>query len=90
MIKEIAYGLAGNFIFSLMLFGYKRYGQTNTLKCICFPHGKIMRALFCPYHHVHYDEIIKRLILIETQLKPINIETQLKPINNDNINKKYF
>ncbi len=66
MIKEIVYGLTGNFIFSLMLFGYKRY------------------------HHEHYDEIIKRLILIETQLKPINIETQLKPINNDNINKKYF
>ena len=57
MIKEIVYGLSGNFIFSLMLFGYKRY------------------------HHEHYDEIIKRLILIETQLKPIN---------NDNINKKYF
>ncbi len=65
MIKEIAYGLAGNFIFSLMLFGYKRY------------------------HHEHYDEIIKRLILIETQLKPINNDN-IKPINNDNINKKYF
>ena len=65
MIKEIAYGLAGNFIFSLILFGYKRY------------------------HHEHYDEIIKILILIETQLKPINNDN-IKPINNDNINKKYF
>ena len=104
MIKEIVYGLAGNFIFSLILFSYKRY------------------------HHEHYDEIIKKIILIETQLKPLtklvfddclrqankfaeNIKeceqselseaneklkisrlgnNNIKPINNDNINKKIF
>ena len=57
VLKEIAYGLAGNFIFSLMLFGYKRYYHEK--------YDKILEKLEeIEYNQdYHHSEILRKIYI---------------------------
>ena len=63
MIKEIIYGLCGNFIFSLCLYTYKKYNHKHYDEIIA--RLKQLERMNYEYNNNNNEEVINRLKRIE-------------------------
>ena len=63
MIKEIIYGLCGNFLFSLCLFTYKKYNHNHYDEIIT--RLKQLEQMNYEHNNNNTENIINRLIRIE-------------------------
>ena len=81
MLREILYGLCGNFIFSLCLYTYKKYNHKHYDEIIT--RLKQLERMNNEYNNINTEEIISRLKRIEQC-------NDIQTINTRNKNSQQF